>query len=371
MKVVFLSDWLKNPYKDLLASGMRAHDATVTEYEWATFFLLLVFRAGKPSVLHLHTLHPFLRGRSSASRFIKLCIFASQICVLRLLGIKTAWTVHEWTDKIGTGSDEIPAYSCALIGKCLSAFIVHCQSTGTQIEAAFRVGGKRKVHVVPHGNYIGCYPNEMSRSQAQEEIGLTKSNVTFLLFGDLYRYKGVLESIDAFKAIDPQASISLIIAGKPRQDSLEREILEKIRGHDNIIFAPERVADNAVQTYMKAADCVLVPYTVFTTSGVAILAMSFGRVCIAPDVGFFNDMLNAAGAFLYDSSAEDGKGINSLANAMREAIEAQAQLSKMGDYNLSLAKAWNWKSIGKLTLAAYQSPACKTQSVTITAGNLS
>lgn len=352
---------------------MRSHGAKVTEYEWATFFLPLVLRAGKPNVLHLHTLHPFLRGRSSISRFIKLCVFVAQIAALRILGVKTAWTVHEWTDKIGTGTDEIPTYSCMLIGQCLNAFIVHCKSTGAQIETAFRINGRHKVHVVPHGNYIGCYPNEIVRSQARAEIGLAEATVAFLLFGDLYRYKGALDSIDAFKSID-QTSVSLIIAGKPRQDGLEKEILERIEGHDNITFVPERVADDAVQTYMNAADCVLVPYTVFTTSGVAILAMSFGRVCIAPNVGFFNDMLSDAGAFLYDSAANgaNAPGESDLAKAMSKAVEARTRLLEMGEHNLGLAQAWNWNHVGKLTLAAYQSPAQDARQVPATAaGNLS
>lgn len=347
LNVVFLSDWLQNPYKDLLSSGLETHEVKVAEYQWQTLFIHYLLKTERPTVLHLHTLHPFLRGKNGLSRTAKLFIFVSQILLLRLAGIKTVWTVHEWTDKISEGKDDLSDFSCRLIGQSLTAFITHCKSTKEQIQAAFYLGNKQKVFTIPHGNYIDCYPNEINRKAAREKLGINLHNATFLLFGDLYRYKGVLEAIDAFQLLD-QTSTTLLIAGRPSQETLEDEISDKIGKNSNIIFSAHRVADNSVQIYMNAADCVLVPYTVFTTSGIAILAMSFGRTCIAPNIGFFSDMLDSHGAFLYPPDSTSG-----LSNAMKTALKHQKSLTKMGNYNLEVANQWNWNYVAKSTLDVY------------------
>lgn len=347
LKVVFLSDWLNNPYKVLLAGGLQHHGATVFEYEWSTLFLPFLLKTGRPNVLHLQTLHPFLRSKTRLNHWIKLFIFVVQVGVLRLLGTRTFWTAHEWTDKISGGKDEIPPMSCLILGRCLTGLIVHCKSTGDSIEEAFGLSGRGKVFVVPHGNYVDCYPNEMGKAEARAKLAIDPNEVTFLLFGDIYRYKGVLEAIAAFKSLD-STDASLVIAGLPRQDNLEDEINEQIEDFSSITLIPKRIPDDDVQTFMNAVDCVLVPYNVFTTSGIAILAMSFGRVCAAPDVGFFNDVLNSSGAFLYDPAAPEG-----LRNAMAQAVDQRSRLDAMGSYNLGIAHAWSWNNIARLTLEAY------------------
>ena len=118
----------------------------------------------------------------------------------------------------------------------------------------------------------------------------------------------------------------------------------KIKNTNNIICELSRIPDDDIQIYMNASDCVLVPYKVFTTSGIAILAMSFARVCIAPRIGFFQDMLDESGSFLYDSDDNDR-----LLNAMEVAIEKKDNILEMGKHNLKLAEQWDWKDIaGKI-----------------------
>ena len=67
----------------------------------------------------------------------------------------------------------------------------------------------------------------------------------------------------------------LIIAGKISESGLEEEIKMAIGANQNIILIAERIGDSEVQIYLNAADCILLPYTVYTTSGVAILGMSW------------------------------------------------------------------------------------------------
>ena len=349
LKIVFLSDWLGNPYKDLLSTKLATKGAEVKEYLWSTFFTPSLFKSGKPNILHLHTLHPFLRGRSSLSKFLKVCLFVGQICFLRLIGIKTVWTVHEWVDKLNTGSSEINKNYCTIIGKILHRFIVHSNSTKEEIIEAFNLKKPNKANVIPHGNYIESYENKIDQKEARKYLEIPEDNFVFLIFGGLYRYKGVIETVQAFKQLN-KIQTTLIIAGKPNEEGLKEEIESEIKGLEkSIVFIPSRIPDNEIQIYMNACDCVVVSYKVFTTSGVAILASSFGRSCIAPKDGFFLDLFKEGGAFLYDAQCSDG-----LNDALVKAVQNRELISQMGQANLALAQRLSWDDIASKTLLAYQ-----------------
>ncbi|VEP13844.1 Group 1 glycosyl transferase [Hyella patelloides LEGE 07179] len=356
LRVIFLSQWINNPYSNLLASHLSSKEVQVEEsrqkrsifFPTGSIFFPLVIWQEKPDILHLHLFRPFIISRNQLFRWIRLFVFISQVFILKLLGTKTVWTVHEWHDKFNFDKISIPPQHTAIIGKFIDAIIAHSHTVKQEITKAFSLENQNKVFVVPHGNYIDIYENKVSKLEARKALGIPTENVVFLLFGNIYRYKGVLEAIDAFKYL-PQDGISLLIAGQPKPDRLEELIKDKIQGAKNIILVPERVLDDEVQIYLNASDCVLLPYQVFTTSGAAILAMSFGRACIAPRVGFFSDVLDDSGAILYDSTDEKG-----LLQAMKCAIDKKNQLLDMGNYNLKVAEKWNWDYVAEETYNIYQ-----------------
>ena len=91
------------------------------------------------------------------------------------------------------------------------------------------------------------------------------------------------------------------------------------------------------------------PYKDILTSGAVLLAMSFGKACIAPRLGCIQDTLDDEGSFLYE--AGDPKG---LIDSLKQAVEVKADLTKKGEHNLKLAKQFHWKHIGELTAVVYK-----------------
>ncbi|WP_019504100.1 glycosyltransferase family 4 protein [Pleurocapsa sp. PCC 7319] len=346
MKVIFLSDWITNPYKELLSKHLSQRGVSVREYLWSTLFVTKVLRGGKFDVLHLHTLHPFLLGQNPLTKSLKLLFFISQLIFLRILGVRTVWTVHEWSDKLSGGKNNVSNKVASIAVSYFSGVIVHCKATKQEISKILKIKPE-KVFVIPHGNYIHFYENKINTSAAKKTLNLPDNNLVFVLFGNVYRYKGVLEAIEAFKMLDCSQS-SLIIAGKVGESGLESEIKKAIDNHTNINLIAERIPDEDVQIYLNAADCILLPYTVYTTSGVAILGMSFGKVCIAPRIGFFQDVIDDRGGFLYDLPHQTG-----LTKAMKQALDSREKLKEMGVHNLACMERCNWNYVAKLTLAAY------------------
>lgn len=358
MKVFILSNLGENLYKNLLAESLAFQGVQVELEDDGRNLIFLPTVLTQPNVINLHKLQDFFlvkKGQHSSffdrdiiRRPLKFLLFITQILILRIIGIKIVWTVHEWSDKFEGGRDSIPSYWCYIIGRLLDAVIVHCETTKKQINEALYLNKEGKTFVIQHGNYIGSYANEITHIQARNSLNIPAESLSFLLFGNIYRSKGFLEAIDDFKRLGNDRTF-LIIAGYPVEDDIDEIIQEKIAGHRNILYIPKKIPDDDIQIYMNACDCVILPYKIFTTSGVTVLAMSFSKVCIAPNMGYFSDVLDSHGAFLYDFTEE-----NSLLDAMNQAVEKQDCLTDMGKYNLQLAEARNWDYVAKETIKVYR-----------------
>lgn len=350
LKVVFLCEnMFGNPYLGLLTKSLNSIGVQVKEIFSGFLFIFPILKGEKPEIVHFQTLHYYLLGRNKIHRLIKFLIFISQLLILKTIGIKIVWTVHEWTDRFEGGKRNLSSLESILLGKTFHAVITHCNSTKNELVKALRLDeNSEKVFVVNHGNYIGYFENRISQIEARNELNLPLDNVVFLLFGTIHRTKGFLEAIDAFKKIEGK-NISLLVVGYPAEEDLENLIRDKICECENILFVPRRIDDEEIQLYMNACDCVIFPYKVFTTSGATILAMSFGKACIAPARGYFKDVLDEFGAFFHDTNNKE-----SLLIEMQSAIENKDNLVAMGKHNLKLAEQWSWDYVAKETYNIYQ-----------------
>lgn len=350
LKATFVSNWWGNPYKQQLISNLNQQSVRIDTLNFdSLYFLKYIFQKGKPNILHLHILQPFfMDGRSKIYTWVKLTIFLVQLFILKILGVKVVWTVHELNDPKLYGGGAIPTNIFRIVNVFLDSIITHCQFIKDEIVRLYNIKDTTKIVVVPHGNYIDSYPNNIDKLTAREKLGIPKDNTVFLFFGSLHKHKGIIDLVDAFtdNFLD---KASLIIAGAPREEKLQQLIEDKIVDKPNILLIPETIPDEQVQIYMNASDCVVLPYKEFTTSGVLILAMSYGKACIAPHIGYFADLLDSQGAYLYDTENSEG-----LLSALKYALQDSHQLASMGEYNFQLAQQWNWSYVANQTLNVYK-----------------
>lgn len=352
MKIIFISDWFGNPYKQLLSKHLIEQNCQVEEFKNEFLLIHRILRTRqKPQILHFQTIHCFIVARNSLFSWLKFLIFSIQLIWLKLLGIKIIWTVHEWHDKVSKNKQKnISPWQAKILGTLLDAIITHCDSIKKLIEQELKLENSTKVFVVPHGNYINWYPNQVTLIQARKILNLKSEQFVFLIFGGVHYGKGILEAIAAFKRL-PQKDIQLVIAGKNGSDKLKTKILQEIQDYQNIkLIAPDcGVPDLEVQNYLNACNCLLLPYKIFTTSGVALLGMSFGKACLAPNAGFFKDVFQNGGALLYNPEQIDG-----LLKSMKMVIQEKDMLSAMETRNLQLAQQWNWDFVAEQTIKVYK-----------------
>ncbi len=338
-----------NPYLDQLSENLTTLGVRVESAQYSSFFLLDVVRKWRADVLHLQWLHSFLVKSTLFKSAVSTFLFISQLIVLKILGVRIVWTVHNLKnhnnkylaiDQIGT----------AAVARLSDSIIAHCESAKHEIVNEFNLRHSNKVSVIFHGNYINCYENNLEKLKARELLNINESKLVLLFFGLIRPYKGIVELIEAFEQLKYD-DLELLIVGKVWEDSLHLAelIQQKSEVNDSITFIPGFVDDNDIQIYMNACDAVIFPYRDILTSGAVQLAISFGRACIAPRIGCIGETLDDQGALLYDSVHDAG-----LLQAMKDAYIRRDRLSKMGKHNYELSEQFSWKRVAELTLKVYQ-----------------
>lgn len=347
LKVIFLPWWSRNPYQQLLMTHLQPLGVDVETFSTnGKFFLTPELIRWRPDVIHFHSLYPFYLASNLLAFVIKFLLFFAQVLLLKLVKIRIVWTVHDLKNH-----ENIQVHLERVYSICLALFadaiITHCERAKQAAIESFHIYNKDKVFVVPHPHYINYYENTTDRQTARKILGMTDAKLIFLFLGLIRAYKGVPELIDAFKQLQ-QDGVYLVIAGKASEE-LTQQIQQQVRDCNQIKFIPGFVADEQLQIYMNACDAVVLPYRDILTSGSAILAMSFGRACVAPRKGCISEVLSDLGGFLYSPEEKD-----SLLYAMKDAIQHKSQLQQIGDRNRRVAEQWSWNGFASTTLQIYQ-----------------
>jgi len=351
MKVLFLPDWSRggNPYQRELAAALQKRGVTVIIGNGTNRLPILgaVRIHGKPNVLHLHWTHPYLLGRSRAKSIVKSIRFVAELFVVKILGIKVIWTVHNLFEH-ERRDPRLERFFNRLLVRLYDQLIVHCSFAREAVVRSYQLPDrfKEKIYVIPQGNYMNSYENQVTRKKARAKLGLGDRDLVFLYFGMIRAYKGVLRLVNVFQKVHSR-KVRLLIVGRPASEAMRSKLMECCKCDSRIRVFLHFIPAKDIQLYMNAADVVVLPFKDILTSASALLAMSFGKPVIAPRLGCIPEALDSRGVFLYDHNEEEG-----LLKAIQQA--SLANLAAMGEYNYGRAKHLDWNVIGQKTCALYQ-----------------
>ena len=325
-----------NPYCDLLYGSLAARGVPVAAgAELSPRWLVRHARVVK--VLHLHWPEFYYRsdGRPTAR---SVTAFVAALLLARLLRYRVVWTVHNALPHERHPVDR--ALRWLLVR--LARLVVHAEAARAQIPR-----GRRLPAVVPHGHYIGCYPDDVPAAEARRALGLDAPDRVFLCFGQLRAYKGVGALLDAFTGL-PDPRLRLVIAGRPATDVEALRVLaaaqRDVRVHPHLDFIP----DPDVQRFFKSADFVVLPYRDVLTSGGALLALSFARPLVVPRRGCLVELEHEGCAIGYDPDAPDG---------LRAALAAAAAVADLEPWQQRAAAAARrrpWEPIAEAYARIYR-----------------
>jgi glycosyltransferase involved in cell wall biosynthesis len=274
--------------------------------------------------------------------------FLSRFRLARRLGYGIVWTAHNILPHRAAPRPLHAAIRRLMMGHA-GVVIVHCPAGRDELLAHFpRVG---PVEVIPHGNYVGAYPAELSRAQARDRLGLGRAGFVYLALGNIADYKGLDDFIAAFGRAAGPDDVALI-AGRNRDAGLVTR-LRAAAAHDNRIrlrvgFIPEK----DMQLYLMAADVMVAPFKEILTSGSVIAALSFGLPVIVPRLGCLPELVGDEAGLLYTPGDAD-----TLAAALVDV--KRRDLAAMSAAARHVAAGLDWGPIGERTAAVYQ--ACLAQ----------
>ena len=358
LRVAFLPEWFNNPYQVRLDDELSKLGARMIRLGRTAREIARNLRRHRPHILHLHWLHAFYEVRPAKNSAMKLALSLLGLTATRWRGTRIVWTAHNLKHH-ETLAPRLDRFINRWVAHRADAIIAHGESAKRMVIQEFNLTDDRRVHVIPHGNYLGAYPNTITHNEARTQLDLAEGDFVFLFLGQIRPYKGVLELVEAFRSLE-SAAARLLIAGKARDAADAALIVQRIAGDRRIRFDHGYVADERIQMYMNAADAVVLPYRDILTSGAAILAMSFGKACLAPRIGglvdlFEDDATNRdacrlPGAFFYETSHPDG-----LRKSLAKAVESREMLADMGARNLKVVASWSWRHVAERTLRVYQS----------------
>lgn len=346
MHVLYLSRVRLNPYVNLMARGVQAAAPDIHAIQVATLSWPRLLVDWRWRVLHLHWAElQYAYGPTPAAQAERqLETLLQQLRFAQKSGRKIVYTVHNMDHH----ESQHPALNQAAndwLFAHADAIHVHNQAAARQVQQ--RYGREQQVFVIPHGNYIGVYANDISREAARARLQIPESHFVYLYLGLMRPYKGLDVLINAFlKNNFPDAT--LILAGQINDAEFATHLQQLAGEHPHIRLLPGFVPGDEIQYYCNAADICVLPYRDVTTSGAALLAFSFGKSIIAPAIGPFPELLgdNERG-LLFHPQKED------LADVL--AAARTIDLPRMQRAARAFAQARDWQSIGAQHAQVYRS----------------
>ncbi len=339
MKVLFLPNIKENPYFYLLSESLKKHGIETLGGKTFPSIGWILKNRNLIDIFHFH--FPSKIYRLGPFTWLRFLIVVSRVLFAKILGKKIFWTCHN----ILPHEKDAPFFDWlfhCFLAKVCNGVIFH--SLCSYQTACKKLCRPSHFSVIPHGNFSGVYGPKICKSEARNELGLPQDRGLLMFFGLIRPYKGVEYLIREFPKFE--GDLSLLIAGGGSKANLKElkanSFCKDI--HLRLGFVPE----SEVHLYFSAADALVVPYKNITTSGAAILGISYGLPVIAPAIGGLPELLEGGGGILYDPNRPDGlvDAISRFANSDRGLLSQEA---------IAKAKTLNWEAIGAQTASLYRS----------------
>ena len=182
----------------------------------------------------------------------------------------------------------------------------------------------KKWCIVPHPNFPSV-PKDRSLSinklNKRYSVNIPVDATTILLFGNISAYKGILEFLEGMLGYlnrkNSGHDIHIIIAGpvKKGQSGYHQRIKTTISASpEYFTYLPYFFPEDEYPYLLSASDYCLFNYKSIHTSGGLMMALSYHRKVIAPNIGIFSSKRDHTDVQLFNNEDELHQIINQLRN---------------------------------------------------------
>jgi beta-1,4-mannosyltransferase len=281
--------YAENPYQTLLVHALEERDCNIVkvQYNYDRFPVRLLAQFRNAGVVHFHWIDHLYYARTRLVAMLRTAFFLAMLLVLRNRGTRIIYTLHNLVPH-DTRRPRFHRIVQRLIIKLADATIVHSQPALNVAKETY--GQPGKFHIIPHGRCEGFYPDEVSRSQARAQLKIPGDAKAALFLGVMLKYKGVQALLESAEELG-RRNILLVLAGDSSNlEKSARDLLIR-QSQKNVLLYEGFVPPSQIQYYMRAADCLVLPYLESFTSGMAFLGLSFRLPIVATNATAFNEMI--------------------------------------------------------------------------------
>jgi glycosyltransferase involved in cell wall biosynthesis len=273
----------KNPYTWLLYSHLADLGVHVTDFTPGR-----ALRGGY-DILHLHWPEKVMVGTSPLARLAGAAGGRAVLEVARLHGASVVWTTHNARPHEG-GDTPLERWYWSGVLRRVNGMLHPSAASQAAVEARYPEAARLPHAVVRIGHFRGSYPDQVSPEEARAGFALPDGAAVVTFFGLVRRYKNVPHLVRTVRALPAERNAVLLVGGKPLDTSLVPEIEHAAGGDPRVRLTLQRVPEDDVQRYLRAADLVVLPFTDITNSASALLALSFDRPVLVPRLGAMGEL---------------------------------------------------------------------------------
>ena len=334
MKVFVYPDYtVTNPYQNLLYSRFTDEEIIYGTIDKA----LDEAELNSNVVFHLHWPNPVTSQANNKHEFKILAKeFLDKLSQLKSAGGVFVWTIHNAIPHDSKYIQQDIEFH-ANLSLLADSIVVHDSAAIKEIKKSYYID-ELKVTVIPHGNYIGVYPETSSSAKIIEESN--EKYISFGFIGQLRPYKGIEVLLSQFRKVKC-SNVNLLVAGKCGHPYSESEFFKYSLNDKRIKFSFGFLEPQALVESLNLCDFLVLPYSRILTSGSVFLAFSFRKPVILPNLDVFREFRDYEFVFMYEPD-EDG----SLTRLIEQLAEfSKEEIFELGDKAYAYAKTKDWKMI--------------------------
>jgi glycosyltransferase involved in cell wall biosynthesis len=212
----------------------------------------------------------------------------------------------------------------------------------------------RRVRAIMQPGMLGIYPEPRAKEEAQRHLGLSEQcGYVYACLTEMHSEQELLYLIDAFHEIQllqikEAKKVQLLLIGMPdnprKQEKQEHwtKLLQQAALNPDVHILPgiSRTGEHreVIAYVLGAADAVVLPHLDHRKAGVletALLAISYERLAIVPNLPRFKGMLHGQTCTVYEAGNRA-----SLVKALQEAKSKRFRLTEKGKEVLDAQNGW-------------------------------
>lgn len=271
--------WQRRMIGGLIEAGVRVTGVSLKDRD----FYQEIVRQGRPNLLHFRKVDQLAeQGRGWFRSRVGTAGAIQQLQNLQSQGTRLIWTFDQLDPPRRRGMTTVYQLRLAL-AEIADRIVVEHESIISQIERTYHVAIADRAVVIPAAVDEADYESQgITAAEARQALGIPLEANVFAMVDTLSVRHGIGTAIEAFRSLSSSA-VWLILAGEQRLSDREKKwVDERRRDQPRMIYHPGWVESEAVQVYLKACDCSLIPGRGNVDGGAVRRSIWMGRPILAP-----------------------------------------------------------------------------------------